>query len=174
MKTYKTPRIILDVGDIFIITSMVTGITLFLYFLFIKRLFRSLLLITDDFRLFAKNSVPYIINYLLYWYLSLVFEKLILSNYLVTKITTKHYLISKVILGAFAIVTKYSLSNVESTCFRIVLFISHLIVTATSEAMSYKKYEPTAINVALILLFWMTVLILVSCSKTKTTHFNKL
>lgn len=134
----------------------------------------TLLLITDHFLQFAKNSVPYIMNVLLYGYLSLALEKLILSIYLITKIISKHYLISKVILSATVIIFKYSLSCAESNCFLIVTVHQSHNYSSDIESHELQKIRTNCDKYhSNIILFWMTVLILVSCSKTKANHCDQ-
>lgn len=157
---FVTSATVLVAGELLIITSAVTGITVFLYFLHASHP-SAIRLITNDVGWFIVSSVPYIINFLVCWYLSLTFGRLIMSSSFIMETTSKYYLESKIILNFTAFITKYYMFWTESNCFQIVLFVSHLILVATSEVMSYEKYEHTAIHYTLILLFCLTMLILV-------------
>lgn len=157
---FVTPATVLMTGELLITMSAVTGITVFLYFLHASHP-SAIRLISNDIVCFVGASVPYIINFLVCWYLSLAFGRLIMSNSLIMETTSKYYLESKIILNINAFITKHYMFWTESNCFRIVLFISHLILVAMSEVMSHEKYEHTTIHYTLILLFCLTVLILV-------------
>lgn len=155
-------QIILLAGEIFVTTSTVAGITILVYFLCIKGP-RAVHLITDDCWSFAKKVVPYSISFLVSWYLSLAFEKHISSSRLITRINSKHNLTVKVLLSVIAIVSKHYLFCVKSNCFRLILFVGNLMVAALLEVLGHNVYEWTAIHIALLLLFFLTVLILVRC-----------
>lgn len=155
-----TSRSVLVVGETLVFSSMVTGITALLYFLQARRL-QAVRLITDNVRLFARNSVPYIMNFLVCWYLSLALGKLIASSRLIMDVTSQNYLTSKVILIVTAVVTKHYLFYTQCVFLKNLLFVGHLILVATSDAMSHDKYEQVTINLSVVLLFWLTVLVLV-------------
>lgn len=155
-----TSHSVLVVGKTLVYSSMVTGITVLLYFLQARRL-RAVRLITDDVGLFARNSMPYIINFLVCWYLSLVSGKLIASSHLIMDVTSQNFLASKIILIVTAVVTKHYLFCTQQVFLKILLFVGHLILVATSDAMTHDKYEQMTINVSVMLLFWLTVLVLV-------------
>lgn len=155
-----TSRIILFAGEILVCTSMAAGITILVYFLLGRRP-RAIHLVTANISSFAMYVAPYAINFMVCWHLLLAFERLILSTNIVN-LTSQYYLTSKLTLNVTAFVIKNHLFWTRSNCFyRAMLFISHLVLVATSEAMCYEKYENTTIHVAMLLLFCLTTLILV-------------
>lgn len=159
-------RNVLMIGEIFMATSTVFGMIVFVYFAFGSRssrrhprAFRSIVV---DFRSFCNDGVPYAIDFVVCWYLSFAFEKLIASNRLVVETASKYYYLpSRFALNLFAFVTKHYLFWTQSDCFRIAMFVGNTALMAASEALCNEKHERTATNATLILLFWLTVLILV-------------
>lgn len=158
---FITSATVLMAGKFLITTSAVTGITVFLYFLHASHP-SAIRLITNDIESFIVTSMPYIVNFLICWYLSIAFERLIMSSRLIVEITLKYYLESKIILNVTAFVTKHYMFWIRSSCLRVMLFVSHLILVATSEVMSHEKYDQTTMQYTLILFFGLTMLILVS------------
>lgn len=153
-------RTILLAGELLVCMSMVAGITVLLYFLMARHP-RAIRLVTANGWSFAMYAAPYAINFTLCWHLLLAFERLILSTRIVD-LTSRYYLTSKVTLNVAAFVIKYHLFWSRSNCFyKAMLFVSHLVLIATSEAMCYEKYEKTTIHVAMLLLLCLTTLILV-------------
>jgi len=155
-----TSRTILFTGELLVCTSMVTGITVLLYFLLARRP-RAIRLVTANGWSFAMHMAPYAINFMVCWHLLLAFERLILSTRIVT-FTSRHYITSKVTLNITAFVTKHHLFCTRWNFFyKAMLFVGHLVLVATSDVMCYEKYEKTTIHVAMLLLLCLTVLILV-------------
>lgn len=155
-----TSQSVLVVGETLVFSSIATGITVLLYFLHARRS-QAIRLITGDVWLFARNSVPYIVNFLACWCLSLALEKLLVSSRIIMDVTSQNYLASKVILNVSAVVTKHYLFYTQSGFLKTLLFVGHLILVAASDAMGHDKYEQVTINVSVMLLFWLTMLILV-------------
>lgn len=155
-----TSESVLEAGQFLVLSSMVTGITIFLYFLHTRHM-QALRLVADHYWLFAKNAMPYITYLFVCWCLSLTFGKLIASSRLIMNITAQHYLMSKVILNVTAVVAKYHLFCTRRNSLKIVLFVGNLILMATSEAMSPCEYKHKTIKYTIALLLWLTVLILV-------------
>lgn len=158
-----TPSTMFVAGEGFVIMSYVTGLTLMLYCLCTRHDNTSAIrLITRNVWSFAKNAMPYAINTLLCWYLSLMFTKIMASSGSVMGFTSEHYIVSKVALNFAAFIAKYYIYKVQSITVKITLFVSYLILIATSEAMCNKTSDQmTFNNAAVILLSWLTVLILV-------------
>lgn len=155
-----TSRTILFAGELLVCTSMVAGITVLLYFL-LARHPRAIRLVTANVWSFATHAGPYAINFMVCWHLLLALERLILSTRIV-ELTSRYYLTSKITLNVAAFVIKHHLFWTRSNCFyKVMLFVSHLVLMATSEAMCYEKYEKTTIQVAMLLLLCLTTLILV-------------
>ncbi|CAH1732406.1 uncharacterized protein LOC114129456 [Aphis gossypii] len=160
-----TSRTILFTGELLVCTSMVTGITVLLYFLLARRP-RAIRLVTANGWSFAMHMAPYAINFMVCWHLLLAFERLILSTRIVT-FTSRHYITSKVTLNITAFVTKHHLFCTRSNFFyKAMLFVGHLVLVATSDVMCYEKYEKTTIHVAMLLLLCLTVLILIAPANT--------
>jgi len=156
-----TPETVLTTGNWLMAVSTVAGIIALVYFACARPNSRASWLIAGDFSSFVNDFVPYTINFLICWYLSFAFEKLVVSSRLVVEATSAYYLPSKFILNVAAFATKHYLFVTRSNHFRTALFFGNIALVATSEAMCYEKYGRTATNVTLALLFWLTVLILV-------------
>jgi len=164
-----TSRTILFAGELLVCTSMVAGITILLYFLLGRRP-RAIHLVTANVSSFAMYMAPYAIHFLVCWHLLLAFERLILSTNIIN-LTSRYYVTSKLTLNVTAFVLKNHLFWTRSNYFyRAMLFIGHLVLVATSEAMCYEKYEKTTIYVAMLLLFCLTTLILVRRELYKTDN----
>ncbi|XP_025203360.1 uncharacterized protein LOC112600380 [Melanaphis sacchari] len=160
-----TSRTILFAGELLVCTSMVTGITILLYFLLARRP-RAIQLVTGDVRSFAVFVAPYVINFMVCWHLLLAFEKLIMSTRIVN-FTSQYYVTSKITLNFTAFAIKHHLFWTRSNYFyKLMLFVSHLVLVATSEAMCYEEYEKTTIHAAMLLLLCLTVLILIAPANT--------
>lgn len=155
-----TPRTVLMAGEFLVAASAVIAATVLVHFACGRRP-RALRLITDDFRSFANDSVPYIINFSVCWYLSAAFEKSITSSRLVVETTSAYYLPCKLLLNVTAFVTKRYMFTTRSSHYRTALFVANIALVAASDAMCHEKYDQTATRVTLTLLFWLTVLILV-------------
>ncbi|XP_060844009.1 uncharacterized protein LOC132923988 [Rhopalosiphum padi] len=160
-----TSRTILFAGELLVCTSMVTGITVLLYFL-LARHPRAIRMVTANGWSFAVYVAPYAMNFMVCWHLLLAFERLILSTRIID-FTSRYYVTSKVTLNVTAFVTKHHLFWTRSNYFyKAMLFVGHLVLVATSEAMCYEKYEKTTIHVAMLLLLCLTVLILIAPANT--------
>lgn len=166
-----TPRTVLMAGELLVAASASTAAAVLVYFACSGRP-RALRSITDDFRSFANDCVPYIIGFSVCWYLSVAFEKSIASSRLVAVTTSEYYLPCKLLLNVTAFVTKHYLFSTRSSYHRTALFVANIALVATSEAMSHEKREQTATRVTRILLFWLTVLILVR-RVTTTACYNR-
>ncbi|XP_015371819.1 PREDICTED: uncharacterized protein LOC107167331 [Diuraphis noxia] len=163
--TVLTSRTILFAGELLVCTSMVAGITVLLYFL-LARHPCAIQLVTANVWSFAMYAAPYAINFMVCWHLLLALERLILSTRIV-ELTSRYYLTSKITLNVAAFVIKHHLFWTRSNLFyKEMLFISHLVLIATSEAMCYEKYEKTTIQVAILLLLCLTTLILMTPTNT--------
>lgn len=157
---FITPKTLLLAGQCLVDMSKVTGIFIFVYYLLAGQS-RAIRLVIVDFWSFAKTALPYLISFLVCWYFLLTFEKMIISNRLIMGMTTKYFLASKIILNVSAVVFKHYLFGTRSNFFRVILFIGHLVLMATSEVMSHETYAQETLHIAVILLFWLTMLILV-------------
>jgi hypothetical protein len=160
-----TPNIVFAAGEGFVIISQATGITLMLFCLCTRHDASVISLISRNVWSFAKNAVPYAINTLLCWYLSVMFTRIMASNDPIMGFTSEHYIASKVALNLVAFVAKYYIHKVQSITMKIALFVGYLILIATSEAMCNKTPDLITSNTtAVILLSWLSILILVTCT----------
>lgn len=160
-----TPEVVLRAGEWLVSASTLAGLSVFLYFAFAAADAwrpRTARLIADDPQSFAIGSVPYAVDFVVCWNVSLLLERLIVLWRPFVVVASRHYAATKIALNLAAVVTKHHLFGARSTFGRAMLFVSHLVLAAASEAMCGEKYERAAVDAALMLLFWLTVLILVS------------
>lgn len=159
---------ILWVGEVLVTTSMAIGIVILCYFSTTSYHPRAVRLIIDDWWSFIKNSVPYQITFLMCWFLSLLFKNMIASNGLVADLSSKRFFFTfKFVLNSIAFGTKFILFYTRSKCMKTIMFMSNLITMATIDVMCHVKYDRGAINIAGILLFSLTTLILVRFTKKR-------
>lgn len=156
-----TPETVLRGGELLVSAFVAAGVAVSVRFLHARGRTRAVQLITNDWLTFAAHSVPYLINFLVCWHLSLTFGRLAATNHVVADAASKHYVSSKMALNVAAIVTKNYLFYTRSRILRFSLFVGHLVLVALSEAMCYEKYARTAVDATLVLLFWLTILVLV-------------
>lgn len=163
VKEFLTYNNILIVGEFLVFISTVTGMTILLYFFVNVSAIRprAVRLITGDFWFFTKRFVPYIISFMVCWYLSKEFVKFATSNRPIADITFKYFLASKIILNGNAIVSKYYLFCTRSNSSRVLFFLSYLILSSMSESMCHEKYEQMTENISTVLLLLLTILVLV-------------
>lgn len=159
-------NVIISCGDKFIETSLVFGVVLFCYFLILKRRY-ALRLIFDDTEAFAKNLVPHIVYFVICWKMTVVLQKFIGSHRPIADIVATNYLMSKTVFTVVIVTTKHYLYRVQSYRYKIPLFVGLLITAAVNESSYQDKYPAEAVNTTMLLMFWLTVLILVSRNNVK-------
>lgn len=158
-----TPDAVLGAGRWLVSASALAGVTALLYFAFVAAgRPRTAGLIADGWRTYVTHSVPYAMDFLVCWRLSQALERFFATCRPIAAVAaSRHFAGSKIALNVAAVVAKYYLFAARSAWVRAALFVGHLVLTAASEAMCREKYDRAAVNAALVLLFWLTVLILV-------------
>lgn len=164
-----TPDTVLRTGELLVSASAAAGVAATVRFLHARGRPRAVQLITNDWMTFASYSVPYLINFLVCWHLSLAFGRLAATNQMVADAASKHYVASKTALNLAAVVTKNYLFYARSRMLRLGLFVGHLVLVAVSEALCHEKYTRTSIDTTLAVLCWLTVLLLVSAADLTCT-----
>lgn len=157
-----TPETVLRAGELLVSAFVAAGVAVSVRFLHARGRPRAVQLITNDWLTFAAHSVPYLINFLVCWHLSLTFGRLAATNRMIADAASKHYVASKMALNVAAIATKNYLFYSRCRILRFCLLVGHLVLIAVSEAMCHEKYARTAVDATLVLLFWLTILVLVS------------
>lgn len=160
----STADFVLWTGELLVSVATVLGTAVFLRYMFscLRDRPRAVCLITDDWLTFAAHLVPYALNFLVCWRLSLTFGRLAASSRLISNVASRHHVAFKTALNVAAAVTKYYLFCAPSRVFRAGLFVGHLGLAAAAEAMCNERYDRATVDATLALLFWLTALVLVT------------
>lgn len=166
----STADFVLWTGELLVSVATVFGMAVFLRYMLSCPRPRAVCLITDDWLTFAAHLVPYALNFLVCWRLSLTFGRLAASSRLISNVASRHQVAFKTALNVAAAVTKYYLFCAPSRVFRAGLFVGHLGLAATAETMCIERYDRATVDATLALLFWLTALVLVTDPARPPVH----